>query len=292
MCDFLSIAVRADGAVAKTAGNSHSGAVKAAGWRENDQMADLRGKYFVEVEWNCEGDYPGADKISRGEINEKQRKVIDGIYDGAAKLLADPAKNAERMLFGAGIFAGDEYADLRWKTLINPKCPKRVATKLVGLLLHANGERIKSFDPRITKIEGNLAIEDGYEISAPALVKVGGYLDVSGSAKLDALTKVGGDLAVYGSAKLDAPALVEVGGYLDVSGSAKLDAPALVKVGGDLAVYGSAKLDALTKVGGDLAVYGSAKLDAPALVKVGGDLAVYGSAKLDAPKLKKANSQT
>jgi hypothetical protein len=110
---------------------------------------------------------------------------------------------------------------------------------------------------------------------------------VSGSAKLDALTTVGGYLSVSGSAKLDAPLLTTVGGSLSVDGSAKLDAPLLTTVGGYLYVSGSAKLDALTTVGGYLSVSGSAKLDAPLLTTVGVYLNVYGSAKL--PKDIKSN---
>jgi len=56
--------------------NSHSGAVQKANWRENDQMTDFseRGKFFVECEWGVVGKYPGADKITRGNFNERQKK--------------------------------------------------------------------------------------------------------------------------------------------------------------------------------------------------------------------------
>lgn len=226
MCDFHSIVVRADGAKAHIPSNSHSGAVAAAGWRENEPH---REKFFVECEWSGVGEYPGAEKITRGDINEKQRKVIDTHYTALSKLLSDPKKHSDRMLFGAGIFSGDQYADIRWRVLIHPDRPNNLATKLVTMRLHSNGEKIKSFDPRITSLEGNLLIEDGYEICAPALTKVGGDLAVHGSSKLDALVEVGGYLDVYGSAKLDAPALTTVGGNLAVSGSAKINAPLLKK---------------------------------------------------------------
>jgi hypothetical protein len=255
MCDFHSIVVRRDGVIAHIPSNSHSGAVKEAGWTENDQMAEMRDQMrFVEVEWSGQGDFPGAVQISRGTINDKQARVIESHYTALAKLLSAPEEHAERMLFDGGIFDGDQFADLRWKVLIHDKCPRRVADRLVKLRLHANGEHIKSIDPRIEKIDGNVVVAEDYEILAPALTEVGGYL------------------RVYGSAKLDAPALTEVGGELYVYGSAKLDAPALTEVGGDLCVYGSAKLDApaLTEVGGYLCVYGSAKLDAPALKSVNG----------------------
>lgn len=206
MCDFHSIVVRRDGAIAHLPSNSHSGAVEAAKWTENDRISEMRGvPRFVEAEWDGDGAFPGAAKVARGELTETQRKVIESHYEALAKLLSDPGEHAERMLFGDGIFADDKYADIRWRVLINPKCPKRVADKLVILPLHANGEPIKSFDPRITKLEGNLVVASGYEIHAPALTEVGGYLAVYSSAKLDALQKVGGYLDVRG--QLIAPKL-------------------------------------------------------------------------------------
>ena len=233
MCDFHSIVVRRDGAIAHLPANSHSGAVAASGWTENDTMSEMRGvPRFNEVEWDGDGPFPGVEKITRGSsLTPKQHSAIENHYSALAFLLADPAAHADRMLFGTGIFSDDKYADIRWRVLIHPQCPKGVADKLVTLPLYANGEKIKSFDPRITTLEGNLAVEDGYEISAPNLTKVGGNLAVYGSAKLDALVEVGGNLAVYGSAKLDAPALTKVGGYLDVRDGGELIAPNLKKKG-------------------------------------------------------------
>ena len=179
MCDFHSICVRKDGAIAHIAANSHSGAVAAAGWRENDQMAEFRGAFFAEAEWDGEGKFPGVEKIIRSEVNEKQRKVIEAHYSALADLLADPVTNADSMLFGNGRFAGDEYADVRWRVLIHPACPKAIANKLVGLALHANGEHVKSFDSRITELSGNLVIEGGYRVNAHALTKVGGVFSLS-----------------------------------------------------------------------------------------------------------------
>ena len=214
MCDFHSICVRRDGAIAHLASNSHSEAVKQAGWRENDEMADLRGKFFVEAEWNGDGTFPDVNKITRGEANERQRKVIEAHYSALSALLADPAANAERMLFDGGIFAGDQYADIRWRVLIYPDCPKSIADRLVTLPLYANGEAIKSFDPRIETLEGSFAIADGYTVTAKNLRKVGGYVVVYGSAKADfpVLTKVGGYVRVYGSGKMVAPKLATVNG--------------------------------------------------------------------------------
>ena len=208
MCDFLSIIVRHGGKIGHIPSNSHSATVRALGWRENDD-AHRDEKRFVEVEWNCEGQFPGADKISRGEINEKQRKAIECFYGNAAKLLVEPEKHAERMLFGRGYFSDDRFADIRWRVLIHPKCPQRVADKLAVIALHANGERVKSLHPKITKLDGNLVVEDGCEVNAPLLAEIGGNLDL------------------YGSAKFNAPLLAEIGGSLYVSGSAKFDAPLL-----------------------------------------------------------------
>ena len=212
MCDFHSICVRRDGALAHVASNSHSEAVKQAGWRENDQMADLRGKFFVEAEWNGSGGlFLGVEKITGGEVNEKQRKVMETHYAALTALLADPAANAERMLFDGGIFAGDQYADIRWRVLIHPDCPKSVADRLVTLPLYANGEAIKSFDPRIETLEGSFAI-------------------AGGNVAVKNLRKVGGNVEVYGSAKADFPVLTEVGGSVAVSGSGKMVAPKLAPV--------------------------------------------------------------
>jgi len=139
MCDFHSIVVRVDGASAHIAGNSHSGAVEAAGWRENDQMADLRGKYFVEAEWDGLGDFPGAESITRGEMNEKQRKLIANHYTALQKLLADPASHAERMCLGRGIFSKPEFADVRWKAFVDPRTPEDVVARLAETELFADG---------------------------------------------------------------------------------------------------------------------------------------------------------
>ena len=68
MCDFHSICVRVDGAIAHVAKNSHSEAVEAAGWKENkDHLPPV----FVEAEWNGEGKFPGIEKITRGTPNTK-----------------------------------------------------------------------------------------------------------------------------------------------------------------------------------------------------------------------------
>ena len=269
MCDFHSIVVRRDGAKAHVAANSHSGAVRAANWRENDKTADFREPFFVEAEWDGVGDFPGVDKITRGTFCEKQARVIEAHYRALADLLRDPAAHAETMLFGNGVFAAAEYADVRFAVLVSGNCPKQIADKLAKATLHASGQPVKSLHPAITNLPGNLCIADGVEFVAPNLISVGGYV------------------AVYGSAKADFPVLAEVGGYVAVSVSAKADFPVLAKVGGNVDVYGSASFPVLAEVGGYVAVYGSAKADFPVLAKVGGYVAVSGSAKADFPVLAK-----
>ena len=188
MCDFISICTRVDGKIAHIPSNSHSGAVKEFGWTENNQTAYMLDKMrFVESEWNGIGDYPGAEKITRGEINEKQRKAIDLFYSNAAKLFSDPKKHAKRMLTGNGYFASDIYADIRFNVIIHDECPKLVANELAKLPLYASGQKVKSLHPKIAKIEGGFKIAAGYKITAPALAEVGSSVDVHKTGKLNAL---------------------------------------------------------------------------------------------------------
>ena len=185
MCDFHSIVVRRDGAKAHVMSNSHSGAVQAAGWRENDQMADLRGAFFVEVEWHGQGKFPGVVRIIRNPVNVKQGEVIEQHYTSLAHLLADPRANAESMLFGQGLFAGEEYADVRWKVFIDDRCPKRVFTKLLKESLFADDSEITSLHPGARIVGGSIRIAAGYKIDAPALTKTG-YVRVEQGASLTA----------------------------------------------------------------------------------------------------------
>ena len=89
MCDFHSIVVRVDGAIAHVPSNSHSEAVKHAGWTENGPNKRPR---FIECEWGGEGEYPGAEKISRKqdgeELTNKQVKAIDAHYQRLAKAMS------------------------------------------------------------------------------------------------------------------------------------------------------------------------------------------------------------
>ncbi len=228
MCDFHSICVRRDGAIAHIPENSHSGAIEKLGWRENDQIAAVRGPFFVEAEWSCQGEFPGVDRITRGSsLNEKQRKVIENHYTNLAKLLADPAAHAERMLFNRGFFSGEEYADIRWKILIHTECPKRVADKLAETSLYAMGDEIKSLHPLVKRVDGSFSIAEKYEITAPALTKSGSvYVQQGATFTAPALTK-SGYVDVQQGATFTAPALTEVSGSVYVQQGATFTAPKL-----------------------------------------------------------------
>ena len=214
MCDFHSVIVRKDGAIAHVKTNSHSEAVQAANWRENDQMADLRGAFFVEAEWNGEGSLPDVQLISRGApLNEKQRKALETHYGALAKLLANPADHAERMLLDGGIFAADEYADIRWRVLNLENLPAAIASRIVkeSTIYADNQKAVKSFNPSIVKLEGNLAIADGYKVAAKKLESVCGYVYVRENATFSAptLAEVGGSVYVHKTGKFIAPKLAK-----------------------------------------------------------------------------------
>jgi hypothetical protein len=108
MCDFHSIAIRADGAIAHIPENSHSGAVKAAGWAENSPH---KRPVFIEAEWNGRGEYPGADKICRvpdGEkLTAKQREVCDRHYKHLAAIMCGKPTKAAVVYFDR-----PEYSDV------------------------------------------------------------------------------------------------------------------------------------------------------------------------------------
>jgi hypothetical protein len=93
VCDFHSIVVRADGAKAHVFGNSHSEAVEAAGWLENEPH---KRKRFVECEWDGKGEYPGAEQITRLEVGDeltaKQRETIDRHYKFLAAVMSGDEK--------------------------------------------------------------------------------------------------------------------------------------------------------------------------------------------------------
>jgi hypothetical protein len=164
MCDCHSICVRTDGAIAHIPGNSHSGAVEAAKWRENQPNRDA---FFVECEWNGRGKFPGADKITRSPINERQRKVIENHYHALEKLIGDPAQHAERMLLKDGIFAGEQYGDIRWRVITDPACPKKVLAKLLKTTVFIDKLPDHPLPAGLTSVGGYLNVE-GYNHPLPA----------------------------------------------------------------------------------------------------------------------------
>ena len=100
MCDFHSVVCYVDGAIYHAASNSHTAAVKLS-WRpENDGT-----RRFVEAEWDGRGEFPGAEKITRGEPNEKQLRAIDSHYRGLSRVM----KTGQFR----GKWADPEYADVR-----------------------------------------------------------------------------------------------------------------------------------------------------------------------------------
>ena len=74
----------------------------------------------------------------------------------------------------------------------------------------------------LVSVNGAVSVYREATLDAPKLETVGGYVYVSGEAKLPKLETVGGYVSVSGEAKLDAPKLETVGGYVSVSGEAKL----------------------------------------------------------------------
>jgi hypothetical protein len=261
--------VRVDGAIAHVPENSHSAAAEAAGWTENDQMASMRGLRFVEAEWNGQGKYPGAEKTVRGTMNEKQRKAVDAVFQSLEQVLNEPAKHGEAACCGTGIFAKDEWADVRWNVLIHPDCPHRLAAQLAITKLHAMGETIKSWHPDIRQLSGSFVVAAKHNITAPALTEVSGYVDVQQGATFTApaLAK-SGSVDVQKGATFTAPALVEVSGYVDVQKGATFTAPALVEVSGYVYVQTGATFTApaLAK-SGSVFVREGATFTAPALTK-------------------------
>jgi hypothetical protein len=235
MCDLFSGIVRVDGEFRHIKENSHSGAVAAAGWQENNGLRTR----FVEAEWNGVGKYPGADEICRGELNEKQRKTIDRIYGALASLVEDPAKHAERMLFGKGIFVSEEYADLRWLILIHEKCPSKIAKRLCDTTLFiSKGYHPKNVLPKwLKKIDGGYLNLSGYTHALPAgFTHCGGDLNLSGytHALPAGFTHCGGDLNLSGYTHALPAGFKHCGGDLNLSGYTHALPAGFTHCGGDL----------------------------------------------------------
>jgi hypothetical protein len=288
MCEKYSFVVRVDGAIAHVPENSHSAAVEADGWTENDQMASMRGPRFVEAEWNGQGKYPGAEKTVRGEMNEKQRKVVDGIFSSLQQVLENPEDHGEAATSGNGIFAKEEWADVRWNILIHPKCPKRLADKLAKTRLHGMGETIRSWHPKISQFSGSFIVAKNCKVTAPALAKSGYvYVQEGATFTAPALVEVSGSVDVQKGATFTAPALVEVSGSVFVQEGATFTAPALAKSGYVYVQEGATfTAPALVEVSGYVAVQKGATFTAPALAK-SGSVFVREGATFTAPALTK-----
>ncbi|MBS0211325.1 MAG: hypothetical protein JSS27_20455, partial [Planctomycetes bacterium] len=71
MCDFHSICVRADGAIAHHPSNSHSRAVAHAGWKENTAETTR----FWECEWGGEGEMPDSLVQARNGIKPPEEVI-------------------------------------------------------------------------------------------------------------------------------------------------------------------------------------------------------------------------
>ena len=128
MCDFHSVVVRADGALAHVAENSHSTAVSKAGWRENEP---LKRPVFIEAEWDGQGKYPGATKICRLQSGESmtaaQLKAVDRHYLALATMLQDdkpPAAVRSK-------FSDPEFADVISERIL---LTQPNASKMLGYL--------------------------------------------------------------------------------------------------------------------------------------------------------------
>jgi hypothetical protein len=175
MCDFHSICVRKDGAVAHLPTNSHSAAVEAAKWRENQPN---REPFFVEAEGTN-----GENVVIRGEANALQKKVIARHYGSLGKLLADPKKHAA-MLKGAGIFSGSGYLDVHLAAIRKSACP--VLMRFADTIVEKYGE------------EGQALVRACVE-------------DIESAATSDSLTKKRGFFFADWAVRTVAPAMCDKG---------------------------------------------------------------------------------
>jgi hypothetical protein len=159
MCDFHSTAWRLVGQdiqCAHLSTNSHSGMIKAAGWKENQPNRKIQ---IFEAEWDGVGDLPSDTRLIRnfGECPEKVRNQIRKHYQKLKEAIT------EGKHFDLYFADTEKWADV-WNRAI------------------ANGVAVTL--PKVFK--GHLDVSGSAKLDAPALTEVGGSLDVSGSAKLDA----------------------------------------------------------------------------------------------------------
>jgi hypothetical protein len=118
MCDFHSICIRLDGAIAHVSGNSHSQAVTAAGWRENDQPVETGVQRFWEWEWNGRGEIPPIERLLKNYSAETPQRVVD-VATLHAKKLSDALKSG----IIAPPFDQPEYSDVRLKIVEDGNAP-------------------------------------------------------------------------------------------------------------------------------------------------------------------------
>lgn len=157
MCDFLSTIVRADGVLYHDPSNSHSSMIAKCGWRENQPN---RKPFFVEAEWDCEGEYPGAEKVCRVPDGEKLTKgqisAVDKFYKSVAAFLKLKNPTMEELEPWNRV----EYADILGRV------------------------RPEGLPKGLTVWHGNLVAYNG-SITAPELTEVGGYVRAYNGSKLD-----------------------------------------------------------------------------------------------------------
>ena len=114
MCDFHSIVINRNGDIAHVPGNSHSGAIAAAGWPENTVTSDMHGKNrFIEMEWDGKRPMPewgGAFARFTGDYTQSQRKAGERHYAKLAAYLAGDDKDAK-------YFDQPEYLDVRLRRI-------------------------------------------------------------------------------------------------------------------------------------------------------------------------------
>lgn len=166
MCDRYSCIVRVDGEIRHLPTNSHSEMVETAGWKEN---TDLHTR-FVEAEWDGQGEYPGAEKICRDELNDKQRKAVDRVYRALALVIDDPAKHAAKLCLNGGIFEAEEWADLRFDIACDPRTPAAVTKNLCKTVLHCVSMPSGPLPAALAHVGGNLYLND-YAHPLPAALQ-------------------------------------------------------------------------------------------------------------------------
>lgn len=113
MCDYHSICVRRDGAIAHTSKNSHSAAAAAAGWQENTDQKTV----FVECEWDG---LSGGSFALRKVVSLRNGMKIEDLTNKQVKAITRHYKALELVMQKGdvapikpqGILHGPEYWDV------------------------------------------------------------------------------------------------------------------------------------------------------------------------------------